>query len=272
MSKVNALYDVIQKELDSISFHAVHFFRFVNHFYGCISVLEMLAQNELMGTADIAHIDFSNIGKEFGFFTEGLLSYRVATLEYETTWKALWEELSLSHDLSVVDAIEEKTFIMVEKVERSRGLSFFKRALSQQALTADQVAMISELLSSSDIGLAKPETNEAIVVAKPENHIVVVPEVNPELKVEKLELSQSKITPTEAKPEVSQAKPELLQSNNEKSKPNPEGPQLKTVDLNQAASLIQKRFRKTRRHRASTPMVNYVNKRVTAFTHRRKRT
>lgn len=267
MSKVNVLYDVIQKELDSIGFHAVHFFRFVNHFYGCITVLEMLAQNELMGTADIAHIDFSNIGKEFGFFTEGLLSYRITTPEYETVWRALWEELSLSHDLSVVDAIEEKTFIMVEKVERSRGLSFFKRALSQQALTADQVVMISELLSSSDIGLAKPDTSETVIVEKPENHTVIMPEVNPELKVEKVGVSQEK-------PELSQSKIAPIVTSSEESKPNPEvnSQQLKTVDLNKAASLIQKRFRKTRRHRASTPMVNYVNKRVTAFTHRRKRT
>jgi hypothetical protein len=267
MSNIALLYEAIQKEISSISFHAVHFFRFVNHFYGCISVLEMLAQEELLGLVDIAHVPFAEIGKEYGFFNEGPLAYKISNPDYEEIWITIWKEVGEEHRLDIVDDIEEKTFIIVEQAERSRGLTFLKRALAQMALTPEQVSMISELLASSDIGLAsdKPEASqnnsgmpEKTIqkdsgISKPDTTQIVsgVPELKPEdqkLEVQKLETTQ-----------VSPILPETKTA-------------IKTVDLNQAASLIQKRFRKTRRHRAATPMVNVTHRRATAFTHRRKRT
>jgi len=120
MSNIALLYEAIQKEINSISFHAVHFFRFVNHFYGCISVLEMLAQEEILGLVDIANIPFAQIGKEYGFFNEGSLAYQISNPDYEKVWRAVWKEVGEAHLLDLVDEIEEKAFILVEKAERSR--------------------------------------------------------------------------------------------------------------------------------------------------------
>ncbi len=282
MSNIDALYDAIQKEINSISFHAAHFFRFVNHFYGCISVLEMLAQEEMLGLVDIAHIPFGSIGAHYGFFTEGRVEYKIGSPEYEKIWNTIWKEIGEVHNLDIVDSIEEHTFKVIERAERERGLTFLKRALSQQALTPEQTAILTDLLASSDVGLAsgsgvgqndlaspevKPELNqndsgisqnsgakrEAMPEAKPEAMREAMPEFKPEakpepkLEVQKLETNQSNTILPETKTAI------------------------KTVDLNQAASLIQKRFRKTRRHRAATPLVHVTHKRVTAITHRKKR-
>ncbi len=80
MSNIDALYDAIQKEINSISFHAAHFFRFVNHFYGCISVLEMLAQEEMLGLVDIAHIPFDLLVLIMAFLLKVVLNIKLVVL------------------------------------------------------------------------------------------------------------------------------------------------------------------------------------------------
>lgn len=281
MSHISLLYDVLQKEINTISFHAVHFFRFVNHFYGCISVLEMLGQEEILGLIDIAHIPFANIGKEYGFFNEGSLAYQISNPEYEKIWYTIWKEVGEKHLLDLVDEIEEKTFIMVEKAEKARGLTFFKRALGQLALAPEQINIISDLLASSDIGLSSSDKESASTddLGSQNESGIIKPELTekesgmPEIKPE---VGQKESGMPDVKPEVGQRESghlevQKLETSKENSVLEETKTLTKTVDLNKAASLIQKRFRKTRRHRAVTPMVHVTHKRVTAITHRKRR-
>ena len=278
MSNIAALYEAIQKEINSISFHAVHFFRFVNHFYGCISVLEMLAQEEILGLVDITHVPFSQIGKEYGFFNDGPLAYQISNSDYEKIWYSIWKEVGEAHNLTLVDDIEEKAFIIVEKAERSRGLSFFKRALAQLALTPEQVSMISDLLASSDIGLASAHLAQNLSgVSDLSSELASgISDAKPDIKPDVSQKDSGIETKTSQKdsgiPEADQKlEVQKLETTNISSSLPETKTEIKNVDLNQAASLIQKRFRKTRRHRAATPMVNVTHRRATAFTHRRRK-
>jgi len=160
------------------------------------------------------------------------------------------------------------------------------------ALTPEQISIIGELLASSDMGLASAlmhQKDSGISLAS--NQASGMPEVKPEAKPE--------VNP-EAKPEII-SQPEVKPDSNqnisglasglasglthdgqklevqklETNQTNSILPETKTiiknVDLSKAASLIQKRFRKTRRHRAATPMVHVTHKRVTAITHRKRK-
>jgi hypothetical protein len=260
----------------------------------------------MLGLVDIAHIPFGPIGTQYGFFTEGRVDYKIGNPEYEKIWNTIWKEIGEVHNLDLVDSIEEHTFKVIERAERERGLTFLKRALSQQALTPEQTAILTDLLVSSDVGLASGlDSGIASGIAsslasgiapdsgvgqndltKPEVKPEVKPEASPELNQINSGIAQSSGAKPEAKLE---AKPEASPDASPEAKPEPKlevqkletnqsntilpetKTAIKTVDLNQAASLIQKRLRKTRRHRAATPLVHVTHKRVTAITHRKKR-
>ena len=122
--------------------------RFQNHFYGCVSVMEMLASGELGGLVDISSVDFSNIGVEFGFYDNPASAFTGGGETYRSAWQWGWE--NLSGNLAVVDEFEEATLAKMRSA--SQEPAFFVAALAAGELPADMAAAADELLAAGDSG------------------------------------------------------------------------------------------------------------------------
>lgn len=165
------LVNVLKIEANAIKANALDFFKFVNHFYGCISVLEMLGEKELDSLVDISNITFENIGSIHGFYTsEYSLVYKAHTSTYESIWQSIWKNVGEKHDTATIDKLEDDIFSLVLAFEKVRGLSFFKYALSQQSLTAEQNALLQDLLAEEHLATGREENKlpENLVNEKPE--------------------------------------------------------------------------------------------------------
>lgn len=225
------LFNVLKTEADAIKANALDFFKFVNHFYGCISILEMLGEHELDSLVDISNITFENIGSHHGFYTsEYSLAYKPYTDIYESIWQSIWKNIGEKHDTSIIDKLEDEVFSIVLAFEKVRGLSFFKCALSQQSLTAEQNTLLQDLLAEEHLAFVKKSQEENKL---PENLAL------PEEKSEANTSGNKDIT----------------------------GIKMPVVDYKIMPEKVRK-YRRTRRHNNISPM---SSQRMTAITHKKKR-
>ncbi|WP_397536318.1 hypothetical protein [Roseateles sp.] len=114
--------------------------RFQNHFYGCVAILEMLAEKEL---ADTSGIEFKTVGVDFGFYENPALAFGegVSLDVYRHAWEWAWKHLSGS--MKDVDEIEE---LLLAKMKAADGLGFFTAALATGELDAGMEAAVDALL------------------------------------------------------------------------------------------------------------------------------
>lgn len=191
-------------------------FCLLNHFYGCVSVLEMLAQNEAnlpIGTP------FEEIGQEYGFYKSETTTAYNASEPYRVSWLWIWNEFGVGQKLEDVDKLEDETFKIMTEAEEAAGMKFFKTALASQELAEEDEKAVEELLAGGS-----GEETLASASSQPLATIKYIPAPG---------IADSSQQPADE------------------------------VVLHR-----RQRHRITRRHRAITPM---VHKRITAITHRRKR-
>jgi hypothetical protein len=237
----NELLNVLKAEASGIKANALDFFKFTNHFYGCISILEMLGESEIDSLVDISNIAFEDIGSHYGFYTsEYSLKYVPYNATYKSIWQNIWQNLGEKRNTDSIDKLEDDAFAVILAFEKLRGLSFFKNALSQQSLTAEQNSIIQDLLASG-LSEEKPEPE-----AKPEPHLAL-----PGSAPASLAKPEPRLTSSISAPE----KPENLES------------QKPVIDYKILPEKVKK-YRRTRRHNNISPM---SSNRITAITHKKKR-
>jgi len=99
--------------------------QFENHLYGCLSVLEMLAE-DASGIGDVS-ANFSGVGHEYGFFHDKRSVHDGWSNSYRDTWLWVWQTVGRERrDMSDVEWIESA---LIGRINDSASFSFFKVAL-----------------------------------------------------------------------------------------------------------------------------------------------
>ena len=104
--------------------------QFENHLYGCLSVLEMLAE-DVSGIGDLS-ANFSDVGHEYGFFHDERSVHDGWSNSYRDTWLWVWRTVGRERrDMSDVELIESALIGRINDVSGISGthFSFFKVAL-----------------------------------------------------------------------------------------------------------------------------------------------
>lgn len=100
--------------------------QFENHLYGCLSVLEMLAE-DASGIGDLS-ANFSGVGHEYGFFHDERSVHEGWSNSYRDTWLWVWQTVGRERrDMSDVELIESALIGRIN--DASGALAFFKVAL-----------------------------------------------------------------------------------------------------------------------------------------------
>ena len=229
----------LNEEIKIASVNKRTLFCLLNHFYGCVSVLEMLAQNEINLPIETP---FEEIGKEYGFYKGETATTYGASEPYRIGWLWIWNEFGVGQKLEDVDKLEDDTFKIMTEAEDAAGMNFFKTALASQELPEEDEKAVEELLAASGPGLAAasgPGLADASGVASSQ----------PLAPTQNQPLATIKYIPASGKAPASGTA------------------QLPADPADEIVLHQRKKHRITRRHRAITPM---VHKRITAITHRRK--
>lgn len=99
--------------------------QFENHLYGCLSVLEMFAE-DASGIGDVS-ANFSGVGHEYGFFHDERSVHNGWSNSYRDTWLWVWQTVGRERrDMSDVEWIESA---LIGRINDSAAFSFFKVAL-----------------------------------------------------------------------------------------------------------------------------------------------
>ena len=103
--------------------------QFENHLYGCLSVLEMLAE-DASGIGDLS-ANFSGVGHEYGFFHDERSVHDGWSNTYRDTWLWVWQTVGRERrDMSDVELIESALIGRINDVScTDTPFSFFKVAL-----------------------------------------------------------------------------------------------------------------------------------------------
>jgi hypothetical protein len=111
--------------------------RFQNHIYGCMSILELLAEKtaDLSGTTIITDIttfdlsdNFKTVGCEFGFFQDARGVFEIWADDYKDAWIWAWTNI---RSLETVDKIEHDLFAHMQEFE------FFQAAMENGELNEE---------------------------------------------------------------------------------------------------------------------------------------
>jgi hypothetical protein len=135
---------------------------FENHLYGCLCVLEILAEggDDLSGGkiqtgADLS-ANFSAIGPEFGFFHDERCLHEGWSNSYRDSWLWLWETVGrVGRDLSGVEMIESALIGQITDLSGSL-FRFFKVALQDGDIPAELYDECTGLVDS----MKKPATKK----------------------------------------------------------------------------------------------------------------
>lgn len=135
-----------------------------NHIYGCFLIMEDIAQqitslNELnlVYSDDITpnkkefHLEkrFSEIGLQYGFIMDKKLELDSFNAEYKAIWLDCFKVADLTHDISLVDDIEDAIIHMLTDVIPEKD-AFFINALDTGSLTDEWVGRVLKLLDGQD--------------------------------------------------------------------------------------------------------------------------
>jgi hypothetical protein len=133
------------KVTSSIGIAAANGLRFQNHLYGCLSILEMFAEEEADISSEKILIardasdneikfdlisDFGKCGCEFGFLTDVRGIFDAWSDKYRAAWLWAWKEIGWKREIETVDEIERKLFEEISEI----GLEYFQAAMASGEL------------------------------------------------------------------------------------------------------------------------------------------
>lgn len=174
--------NIVQQQLTNVS--GIQSLQLQNHIYGCFILMEDIAEkkvelngNQLIGPGFVFDIDiqFDLIGIRYGFIMDTQLILKKVDASYKDTWLETFNDISLTHDLEIVDKIEDS---IIEVVGQSvlPDEAFFTHALQTGSLTQEWIDNVLKLLHPTYISSAVKE-NESL----PKKSILS--QANPETKI-----------------------------------------------------------------------------------------
>lgn len=154
---INKIKEVILSQINGTS--GLYSLQVQNHIYGCFIIMEDIAQkvvslNEMTliysGTADDKkefHLEekFSEIGLHYGFIMDNKLELESFNAEYKAMWLDCFKVADLTHDVSLVDEVED-VIIELLTSQLAEKDAYFLNALETGCLSDEWVARVLQLL------------------------------------------------------------------------------------------------------------------------------
>jgi hypothetical protein len=145
--------EVILSEINNRS--GLYSLQIQNHIYGCFLIMEDIAQNvvtisdqTLIINNKELHLEnnFSEIGIYYGFIMDERLLLESFGSDYKMMWIDCFKTVDLTHDIDIVDQIEDVIIQMLtEKIDKKDA--FFINALETGSLNDEWITIVLKLLS-----------------------------------------------------------------------------------------------------------------------------
>jgi len=149
--------EVILSQLNGAS--GLYSLQIQNHIYGCFLIMEDIAQ-QILSVSDFKlvypdrefHLDeqFSDIGLQYGFIMDEKLRLEGFDSDYKNIWLDCFKTADLTHDISVVDEVEEVIIEMLTHILPNNE-AFFIHALETGSLTGEWVNRVLALIKEPDV-------------------------------------------------------------------------------------------------------------------------
>ena len=134
----------------------VELLRIQNHIYGCLIIAEDIVSKKINCINNVivapkyeSNIDkyFSYIGLRYGFLLDTKLILRSYPMTYKVAWLEIFKTLAKSHDVNVLDELEE-AIIDVVITHISKDDNFFIAALDSGSLPQEHFSAILHIIQS----------------------------------------------------------------------------------------------------------------------------
>lgn len=167
--------DIILKEVDSWianknTTDKINSIKFQNHLYGCIAILEIIAERDDASSNTIVDLsnnlliqkdesvdnhnkpfnfkdDFNKIGTEHGFFYDERSSFDGWKEEYRNAWIQIWNTLGYDKNMEQIDSLESEIFKKVHESDNSH-FEYFYTAVENSCLTDELEDKATEIFDS----------------------------------------------------------------------------------------------------------------------------
>jgi len=123
--------------------HGLDSLKVQNHIYGCFIVMEDIAESAIKKEGTMVRSEdslvfdldtqFSEIGIRYGFAMDTNLEYLHHSPEYKAAWLECFNSLGVSHDISVVEGIEDSVNTIIQNNVKPED-AYFMNSLEQGVL------------------------------------------------------------------------------------------------------------------------------------------
>lgn len=152
-----------------------------NHIYGCYILMQDIATSQVSHTGTTVTTDthsfdykkgFGEIGLRYGFLMDTKLELGTWLPRYESVWLDCFAALAASHDVNVVDTIEDAVNTLILRVIPKED-GFFRNAMEQEGtLTYEWVDKALQLLRGTSGGAASAGETETTHDKSSEDDVV----------------------------------------------------------------------------------------------------
>ncbi len=159
---INKIKEVILSQINGTS--GLYSLRIQNHIYGCFLIMEDIAQQVIsLNEFNLVYPDdtnkdkkefsleqcFSKIGLQYGFIMDKKLELESFNTEYKAMWLDCFKVADLTHDISLVDDVEDVIIQMLTDIIPENE-AFLINALDTGSLTDECVWRVLNLLDEKD--------------------------------------------------------------------------------------------------------------------------
>jgi hypothetical protein len=151
-----------------------------NHIYGCFLLMEDIAQNVveytgqyIKGDQYVFHLvnHFSQIGVRYGFIMDAKAILSPVSEEYKAAWLELFHDIRLTHDIELVDRVEDAINDVIQTVIPGHSSFFVRASITGSLPPCDVVRVLAMLhpdLVTVETELPAPTTESQLPKAKAE--------------------------------------------------------------------------------------------------------
>ncbi len=154
---INKVKETILSQFNGAS--GLYSLQIQNHIYGCFLIMEDIAQQTVtVSEYTLIYPDkefrldeaFADIGLQYGFIMDEKLRLDGFNSEYKDMWLDCFKTADLTHDISMVDTIEDTVIDLINTIV-PESEAFFTNALETGCLTDEWVQKVLLLLTPPDV-------------------------------------------------------------------------------------------------------------------------
>ncbi len=155
---INRIKEVILSQINGTS--GLYSLKLQNHIYGCFLIMEDIAQQVIsLDELSLVYADnkktfhleeqFSEIGLQYGFIMDNKLELESFNAEYKAIWLDCFKVADLTHNIELVDEIEDSIIDMLT-TQIPTNDAFFLNALETGSLSDEWVSHVLDLLQERE--------------------------------------------------------------------------------------------------------------------------